>query len=457
MPASAWGDGSRHGRSRILGGAAIAVSSALAVASVLLVALEAFSVEFLSSTDRLRASYAATVLVVVALPFVLSWVLASVVRPGGDRYELVPPGPPHPEDEAVSARWDRVIEAVKGSWAYERARYEASLERIRPAAILFGLVATLLLAASFLFLCWRTEHGYGVEWGTALALAVSVAVTAAAGFAINSARLLVRIASLDYNSRMFTCATRSVVLAVIADVGLFAVLREVAGTLTGAILLGLFAAALGDHAIDLMVEKISAVFGVKVPKKGDSPLLAIGGVTLEDVERFEDEGVLSLHDLAFTPTARLFFNTTHSLQRIVDWQDQALLHVYFGAERARRIWESLTIRGVIDVQGLCEKIQTDEARSAKQPADSGEPKGETNLLEEVKAALQVGSVEAAREALATIEWDEPTMRLRIHFRSCVVSSEGELEGLDVSTFPAEVQAAAVRLAMLGATEAAQHH
>lgn len=58
-------------------------------------------------------------------------------------------------------------------------------------------------------------------------------------------------------------------------------------------------------------------------------------ITNEEVERFAEEGIRSLPD-AFVPTARLFFNTNRSMQQICDWQDQALLRVYFGDVRAVR-------------------------------------------------------------------------------------------------------------------------
>ena len=67
---------------------------------------------------------------------------------------------------------------------------------------------------------------------------------------------------------------------------------------------------------------------------------------VEDYARLIEEGVDSVHALAFFPTPRLFFNTRYSLQCICDWQDQALLLTYFGAARAQLFRERLGIRGV---------------------------------------------------------------------------------------------------------------
>jgi len=70
----------------------------------------------------------------------------------------------------------------------------------------------------------------------------------------------------------------------------------------------------------------------------------------EEVDRLVEEGIDSVHALAFYSTPKLFFNTPFSLHRICDWQDQALLIALLGASRGRIFRDQLMIRGAIDAQ-----------------------------------------------------------------------------------------------------------
>jgi hypothetical protein len=385
----------------------------------------------------------------VALPFLLALGVAALY-PQAERlrYKLDTPR----VDELPDARarhggrqWEQVIKVVQETWHYEKTRFEHSLDRIVPNALLFGVVGTVLLATAVLVAAWSWQRRFvpvGLQVVTTLALSVAVATSAA--YALNLARLLVRTASHDYNARMFSWATRSVVLTVVADIGLWVLMLKVGGqasttTLGGAVLLGLFAAALGDHAMELLIEKASVVFGAAAPARTESTLKQLDGMTDADAERFEEEGILSLHDLAFAPTARLFFNTTYSLQRLCDWQDQALLRAYMGPQRSAQLFGKLAIRGAIDLQGLAEDLEASPATAARAPgggagAKAGHP---ATLAETARAALLVESDEALQQALSTVLRDEVTMRLRVHFRSAphepkrdepVASADGEVAG-----------------------------
>jgi len=258
--------------------------------------------------------------------------------------------------------WETTAALVRKTWEYERDRFTGSLVRILPSAYLFGGVATLSLAGSALFVAWHPWDARVTDPQAAKSFAVSVATAVTAAFAVHFARVLVRIAGQDFNARMFSWSTRSMVLIGVADAGLFLALYKAGvpkgvATYSWAVLLALFAALVGDRAIDLFLDKAAGLFGLPALKRSAvSPLSSIDGMGDQDIDRFAEEQVLTVHDLAFAPTARLFFNTTHSLQRICDWQDQALLLVYLGQVRAKALFDQLGFRSAIDLQGIARDL-----------------------------------------------------------------------------------------------------
>ena len=256
--------------------------------------------------------------VACALPFFLTVSVATALLATRDRmrFGLLIPG-----DMTSGGEWGSYSAIALATWDYERERFLRSLDRMRSSAGLFGLIPTI-----FLVLCILGFTGNRVSG--AWPFAVSIGAATIAGFLWLFARIMVRVAGQDFNARMFAWASRVMLAIIIADAGLCLLLVHLdvkwVATTEGAVLLGIVTALLGDRAIEPLLDKAAAVFGISVAKAAASPGLAsLDGITEEDVERFAEERVLSIHDLAFAPTARLFFNTTHSLQRLCDWQDQA--------------------------------------------------------------------------------------------------------------------------------------
>src|SRR5262249_48114985 len=146
-----------------------------------------------------------------------------------------------------------------------------------------------------------------------------------------------------------------------ADIGLYVLLAgevpTVTNSVTGALVLGLFVGATGDHAIEFLLDKASKAFSTgAATAHAVSPLLGIEGITDAHVDRLEEEGIVSIHDLAFVPTARLFFWTAYSLQQICNWQDRALLQVYVGKKAADALAEQMHIRGAIDLRAFAHDV-----------------------------------------------------------------------------------------------------
>jgi hypothetical protein len=357
------------------------------------------------------------------LPLVLMMLIAFAVKVRTDSTEFVLDLPDGLED--------RVVTMVIRNWNYERERMAHSLDRVRLQASLVGLSVSVVLACAVVVVAWSrtvpTINVRGLEILTA-----TVAVAAVAAFYWMWVRLLVRIASQDFNSRMFAWGSRSIVITVTASAGLYLVLARAAGSVVDSLgkgaLLGIFVALIGDKAIPYVIDKTAALFGYQPPRRlEDMGLQLVSGITDPDVDRFAEEGILSVQDLAFTPTARLFFNSTHSLQRICDWQDQALLLVYFGQVRAKAMFEKLTIRGAMDLLSLARIALRDDPEAPKRSRTGmGKRLAAAGVKpSQIRAALgdALGLKDAALlTALLVISDDEATLRLQAHWISAVKSA-----------------------------------
>lgn len=324
--------------------------------------------------------------------------------------------------------WEKAVTFVEKSWDYERQRFSLSMARIGPSALMFGEIATLLLTSAVLVAA-RGET-IGAPAHTSHVFGVCLATAVGAAFLGQFVRIVVRIAGQDFNARMFAWASRLVVLVAIADAGLWILFFKAGApqwinTYGGAVLLGLFTALLGDRAIDLLLSKTGGVFGVTAPKPTVAAALTnIDGITDEIVDRFNEEGVLTIYDLAFAPTARVFFNTTHSLQRICDWQDQALLLAYMGPVRTKALFDQLGIRGAIDLQALAVLALAAD----KTPEDDlvPVPPATKGKYSQLTAALSkaLGPEGAALLALLyTVNADDVVLRLRVHWKSTAEATQ----------------------------------
>jgi hypothetical protein len=316
---------------------------------------------------------------------------------------------------------------VQTSWKYEREQHVAALKLLSLNALVFGNAATLALTGCVVVLTMRPEQ---LQWGAGLgpndvrALMSSVAAAASTAFLIQFARVTVRISSRDISARMFAWAVRAIVLVVVADVGLYFVFQADIGSASHAILLGLFAGGLGDQAILLLLDKAAAFF--KTPSQQTavpSPLRAFEGMTPEHVQRLEEEGIFSVHDLALVPTPRLFFSTQYSLQHIVDWQDRALLLVYIGEPGAKALEQKARILGAIDLRSTAHRaLYGGGAQEAvKKSANDG---AGVHNQDWVALSKSLGLEDAPlEELLRSIAHDEVVMRLVLYRQGTVTHDQ----------------------------------
>lgn len=427
--------------------------TSLAPVLLFLAVLVGLFVLVVAPADRYQAA-ARIAAAAAALPLVLVVVTTESFISLGQKYLLLS-ARLRSEASTVS------LAAIQKNWAYEGARFSRALGRLRTGALVYGCTVTISLAAAVLAY-WQVQ--YWMQSNLLLRyLALSEGVAVLGSFAVNSSKIRLRLASYDFSTRMFAWAQRSLVLVCIGDALVVLVADQTKSTNPWVfpVVAGLVSAVLGERVIQLVVDKAVSFLGLPVtPSLDRSQLLKLDGVTADDVERFAEEGVFTLGDLAFTPTARLFFNTSRSLQHICDWQDQAMLRVYLGDQRAKNLFDQLGIRGVIDLQVLARNYfdsakhappaagadsrpgqpatpASGPAAQAGVPAPALEPASPAAGVEEGsgprgRAAgqrwdrVQLGNAlskalgldDAALDVvLASIADDEPTLRLRLHWVS----------------------------------------
>ncbi|MEX3917908.1 hypothetical protein AB4Y43_16950 [Paraburkholderia sp. BR10872] len=109
------------------------------------------------------------------------------------------------------------------------------------------------------------------------------------------------------------------------------------------------AGAFGDEGIRLLRVK---AYGLMRSKGSDAslPLWIIQGITSDDELRLSEEGIADVEHMAKAPVLTLATNTGYSLQRLVDWKDQAYLCCYVGYDISK--WREQLVRGSLDILGL---------------------------------------------------------------------------------------------------------
>ncbi|HET9621235.1 MAG TPA: hypothetical protein VFP84_07710 [Kofleriaceae bacterium] len=354
------------------------------------------------------------VAILVSVPFVIATMLVLDLRATRERaqqldlvaYEPMLSGIVGEHVEEDRALWRRRQRTALAAWGYERDRIGSLQDRLVLQALAFGTLTTFGLLCCVLVLSSANADSSDA----AVVYAYSVIAATATVFLSNVARILLRISGGDVTTRTFSWAIRSVILVIVADLGLAIVLGSQIDGARPAVLLGLFVGATGDHAIQFLLDKASKAFSVGVSRQQEpSPLLAIEGITDEHVSRLEEEGLISIHDLAFAPAARLFFATAYSLQQICNWQDRALLYVYVGKAGADALATSMNVRGAIDLRALCHDVLY---------GANAESRGQIRASLMKALSLDDGGILAFTHSMAH---DEATMRIRYYWGASVES------------------------------------
>jgi hypothetical protein len=271
---------------------------------------------------------------------------------------------------------EELVRHARANWEYEREIMEGSIHRMGRHGAILGFLASCILVTCTVLMA--TENDY-------IALAVGTAATIS--FTLHLGQIFFRSASNDATARMMARASRTLLIVSICALFFGALLLEgdpMAGAFpslgsdaaaedsappkpstppsnqsnplsgrTGALLIGIGVALIGERMLRIVTNRAASLLGLEgyaMPQSGD--LNVIEGLSEEDAARLAEERIDSIHALAFTPTARIFFNTVYGLPRICDWQDQALLIERVGRTNALLLREQFFIRGAIAARRL---------------------------------------------------------------------------------------------------------
>lgn len=366
-----------------------------------------------------------TVVVLCGLPKVLMFCVAMFVRRNPNRRTrvriivarpLLPDATaaaaraPDPRPSSPQASTSIAVETAEALWQYEASQADKSRENFLIYAGAYGFLASmsLLLCASMALKYVVNDELPVAPWRVYEAIAVGTAVAVA--FGKDFGRMLVRASTRDSSTQMLAWSSKRLLIIIVATV-VFMTLA-LAGEMYAidmvkrgfaSVSLGAAVAILGERLAGAMSERAAKVLGVSVTKRTMDTLQFVEGLEDEDVLRLAEEGVDSAHALAFAATPRLFFGTPYPLQRICDWQNQALLQVKVGASRAQLFRERLMLAGAIETRRF--------ALALYEGADDEQKKQVANLL-------GFGTSEMAKVALDFIVADEDIARLAVYRGAC---------------------------------------
>jgi hypothetical protein len=338
-------------------------------------------------------------------------------------------------------------EKIERMWAYENELMRESVQRMaRHAGILGFLGSAILTACAVILLRYATDEG---ELRRLIALSVGAACTVS--FTLNLGQILFRSASNDSTARMMAWAARTLLIVSVATVFLGVALLSAPGEAKddkgylfqgykGALIVGVTVALLGERVLRAVTDRAASILGVS----GTGPmhvndLALIDGMNEDDLARLAEERIDSVHALAFMPTPRIFFNTTYSLQRICDWQDQALLIARIGRTNAQLLREQYLVRGAIAARTLAREIvgasrSAAALRSAPESLPNGQPSlpGETDEDESAKLralakALGFTGINQAVLGLRSLCDDESIERLEVFAKSVPIWKDSRVE------------------------------
>lgn len=384
---------------------------------------------------------ATTLWAVAAMPLLLSFGAALISKwqqsPRARHRFLAEQDPAGTDWTDHERSWKKdAAEGIVKQWLIESRHAAQAQHRMMQHACLYGFATSAIFAWGIL-----TNNSAALTCQTRM-IAVAAASAAFTSFSLSFGRLTVRASIRDTSARMFAYALRALILSVIAAVLLVALLwhhsqAPVAAAADAAhaakdavvlaaqpfkgptsyMMLGMVVALIGEGVLSQITARAASAMNLGTTVRSSEStkeLSAIDGLTEHDILRLGEEGIDSVHALAMASTASLYFATPYTLQRLCDWQDQALLITYVGLAKAQMCKEKLMVRGAIDLQRKADFLMaqgTDQSQQACAARDK--------TFEIIRSSLGFISVEQARESLFPIAHDEVIRRLRILHRGAV--------------------------------------
>jgi hypothetical protein len=367
-------------------------------------------------------------LLVCSLPYILAFCAVNLYRWSAfSRYDFRLVWQERSANPSLNDHdWRDLAQRAVEVWNYESRRFSESRRMASLHGLIFGLVSSLTLFICTMILA-RYLYGAAEASTSELALvALAVGTATAFAFANDLGRIIFRVALRDAGAEIFSFATKNSIL-VVASALLFSTLlcsglaqiNQPAGAgdhaiplgVPGFIVIGATIAILGGRAVRFVSDRAASVLGLAAARGVEiSDLTEVEGLGDEDIGRLAEEGVDSLHALAFIPLPRLLFNTKYGLERLCDWQDQALLLAHVGQAKARLLREHLLVRGALGAQDAARQFFS-------RTPDGGAPAGagaEASTQDKLANLLGFVSYEHARFALNELASDEVVNRLRVY-------------------------------------------
>jgi hypothetical protein len=126
---------------------------------------------------------------------------------------------------------------------------------------------------------------------------------------------------------------------------------------------------------------------------GQSDLIEIDGIELDEIDRLHEENIMNIQQLAFSNPLEVHFSTAYPLKTIIDWTDQALLRLFVDKAQFAAL-KPVGIRGAIEMAQVLRRVKEflrDEEKARKDGDNKAADKAAaaaTALLAAVKSALQ---------------------------------------------------------------------
>ncbi len=371
------------------------------------------------------------VLGAVALPALLAICSSMLVERrfarGEFSLELSFPATTPPRERAD---WKYKMEHM---WSCEAGLMRESVQRMARHAAIFGFLGSAILIACSVILLRYAKGDDELRHLIALSVGASTTVS----FTLNLGQVLFRSASNDSTARMMAWSARTLLIVSVATVFFGVAFLSGSGDQTdskgylfqgykGALIVGVAVALLGERILRAVKDRAASLLGVTTPATRSCDLTLIDGLSDEDIERLAEEGVDSTHALAFFPTPRLFFNTTYSLQRLCEWQDQALLIARVGRTNAQLLREQYLIRGAVAARNLAREIcgrsksgqrTPDEAPEGVTAVPSEDGEDEGAKLRALAKAMGFTGVNQAVLGMRSLVDDDAIERLELFCRA----------------------------------------
>ena len=386
---------------------------------------------------------ALALLAVAAIPLLLSFGAAMIAKwqqAPRARHRFLPESDHADSDwSEPERRWKReATDRIQRLWTIEARHSVQAQHRMMQHACLYGFAASSIFSWGLI-----VNSGVPLACQTRM-MAIAAGSAAFTSFSLSFGRMTVRASIRDTSARMFAYALRALILSVLSALLLVALLwhHSVAASVpagdaaqlakdgavlaqqpfkgpTSYMMLGMVVALIGEGVLSQITARAASAVSLHVPNKaaaGAIQLASIDGLGELDILRLGEEGIDSIHALAMASTAALYFATPYTLQRLCDWQDQALLITYVGMAKAQTCREKLMVRGGIDLQRKADFLM-EECPSSQEVHES-----RLKTFEIIRSSLGFISIEQARESLFPLAHDEVIRRLRIYHRGSVVES-----------------------------------